>query len=210
MERAVHGLQLKLLSFCGHRGKHVAAVEVQVARSFPQVQTGYVWRVKDVVATLRSEIVWIASVFCCRTVVKQRSLWNYLFMLLFPISFNKLANNCALRVPENQPTPSILLYGEEAEGLAQCAVISTTRLLRLQPVRLQLLLCFPSSAVNTLPKIALLPRSDRNNQKIGKPTGIYLKHRPRLVAPPVGTRHRLQLNGTRVQLSSTLQMRSST
>ena len=57
-----------------------------------------------------------ALVGCTRT---------YLDVFVLPVIFYNAADNAALRVPEDHPSPCILLDGEQVQLLTNCAVVSS-------------------------------------------------------------------------------------
>src|SRR5882672_5496164 len=70
--------------------------------------------------------------------------------------FHRLANQTALRMPEDQPRTGDLLNGKQVELLAKNAVIASLNLFQPLEVRIQILRVEERRPVNTLQLLVLL------------------------------------------------------
>ena len=136
VERAVHGLELVLARFHLHRDEHIFPVVVQVPARPPQIETGDMRRIDQLIALLQ--------------------------VLLPPKILDQQANQRALRVPQN-------LHGDQIKLFPQFAVVPALDLLQLGQMGVQRSLCREGGAVDSL------------------------EHRVPLVAPPIGSGARQQL-----------------
>mmetsp|Transcript_20147 Transcript_20147/g.62912 ORF Transcript_20147/g.62912 Transcript_20147/m.62912 type:complete len:700 (-) Transcript_20147:109-2208(-) len=158
VEGAVHRLDLVLRPLHLHLVKHAVGVKVEVAGRLPQVERRHVRRVEQLVPARR--------------------------VSLAPKVLHQPPHPRAARVPKDEAAASLLLDGEEAELLAEGAVVPPLRLRLDPPVLRQLLRALPRGAVDAL------------------------QHRPRLVAPPVRARDRLEVDGVLGQLAGVLDVRA--
>src|SRR5579885_28716 len=105
VERAVHRLDAELHVFELHRREHRVAVRLVVAARDPEVALGDVRRVNKSVAAL--------------------------VQLLVEVVLHRLADDRALRVPEDEASAVLLLNREEVEFFAQATVVAPLGLLAL-------------------------------------------------------------------------------
>mmetsp|Transcript_11062 Transcript_11062/g.32042 ORF Transcript_11062/g.32042 Transcript_11062/m.32042 type:complete len:219 (+) Transcript_11062:809-1465(+) len=124
MEGAVHRFDLVHFIFDIHLIKHIRAVEIKMARRFPQVQVGNVWGVNDIISIL--------------------------LVGGLPEIFDDLANLGSLRMPEDKATTGVFLNGKEIQLFAEHTVISLLCLLQHFLVLFKLSWVFPSCGVNAL------------------------------------------------------------
>jgi len=124
VERAVHRLEAKLGLLGRHRREHRVGEILFVPAGPPQVAPGDVRRVDQAVAALQQ--------------------------LLTEVVLHLLADDTALRVPEDQALAVLLVNREEIELTAKPAVVASLGLLPLVDPRLQLRSCRKGGAVDAL------------------------------------------------------------
>ena len=114
MERAVHRLQLVLHALDVDGRVHVGLVVLGVPAGLPQLDVRDVRRVDEVVAALE--------------------------VLVAPVVLDLLADEPALRVPEDEPGARLVLRGKEVELAAEAAVVAALGLLDVLQVLVELFL----------------------------------------------------------------------
>ena len=131
VERAVHRLQLVLDVLDLDRRVHVRLVVLGVPARLPQVEPRDVRRVHEVVAARE--------------------------VLVAPVVLDLLADEAALRVPQHEPGPRLVLDREQVELAAELAVVAALRLLDPEEVLVELLLREEGVPVDALHRrVALL------------------------------------------------------
>ena len=124
VERAVHRLDAELRLFELHRREHRVAVVLLVAADLPQFALGDVRRIDEGVAAAAQ--------------------------LLVKIILHRLADDRALRVPEDESSAVGVLNGEEVEFTPQTSVVAALGLLALFDPRVEFFLSGEGRAVDAL------------------------------------------------------------
>ena len=122
--RAIHGLELVIRFFDFNRAEHVFAIEIRVAAGLPKVEQHDVRRVDQVVAA--------AEQFVAQPV------------------FHQLADDAALRVPEDQAGTGFVLNTEKIEFLAELAMVAALGFLDFVEIFVEVLLLDEADAINPL------------------------------------------------------------